>query len=133
MSRKITQLAYLKTLYKSKNLYDANHIFYTMKTLYVTKKVQVLIDNIRYLQADINYTTIFTCQKENIISTTTIKRLNDKLDSDNFIRINKKIIINRVFIRNYSFDNNKIILDNGEIFSLSRRKNRALRDILEIH
>ncbi|WP_165372201.1 LytTR family transcriptional regulator DNA-binding domain-containing protein [Emticicia agri] len=104
-----------------------------MKTLYVTKKVQVLIDNIRYLQADINYTTIFTCQKENIISTTTIKRLNDKLDSDNFIRINKKIIINRVFIRNYSFDNNKIILDNGEIFSLSRRKNRALRDILEIH
>ncbi|MBA4850553.1 LytTR family DNA-binding domain-containing protein [Emticicia sp. BO119] len=103
-----------------------------MEFLYITKKVQVLIDNIRYLQADINYTTIYTCQEESIISTTTIKRLNDKIESGNFIRINRKIIVNKEFIKAYNYWSNKVILDNGETFIISRRKNRALRNVLEL-
>jgi hypothetical protein len=45
-----------------------------MKALNVTQKIQVLLEDIRYLQADINYTIIHTNQDGSIISTMTIKR-----------------------------------------------------------
>ena len=101
-----------------------------MKTLHLTQKTQVLLDNIRYLQADINYTIIHTSQEKSIISSTTIKRLNDKIESQDFVRINKKYVLNKKFIKTYNDTNSSVMLDDGKTFYLSRRKNRSLRDVL---
>ncbi|WP_435353771.1 LytR/AlgR family response regulator transcription factor [Emticicia sp. SJ17W-69] len=98
-----------------------------MKALYVTQKVHVLLDDIRYLQADTNYTIIHTNQDESIISSTTIKRLNEKIESNDFLRINKKYVLNKKFIKAYNDLDSSVMLDDGQTFLLSRRKNRTLR------
>ena len=101
-----------------------------MKSLHVTQKIQVLLEDIRYLQADINYTVIHTNQDGSIISTMTIKRLNDRIESNGFIRINKRYVLNKKFIKSYCDIDNSIMLDDGKTFILSRRKNRMLKGVL---
>lgn len=102
-----------------------------MEALYVTQKLQVPLEDIRYLQADINYTIIHTNQQKSIVSATTIKRLNDRIDSNSFIRINKKYVLNRRIIKSYNGTESSVMIDDGQVFILSRRKEKSLKAILE--
>lgn len=102
-----------------------------MKALYITQKVQIPIEDIRYMEASINYTLVCTSNQGNIISSTTIKRLNDKIDSNGFIRINKKYVLNKKIIKSYNSINCSVMIDDGRVFTLSRRKDKNLRAMLE--
>lgn len=102
-----------------------------MKALYITQKVQIPLEEIRYLQADINYTVIHTFQKKSILSAKTLKRLNDTIETNDFIRINKKYVLNKKIIKAYNCLDSSLMIDDGQVFILSRRKERNLKDILE--
>lgn len=102
-----------------------------MNALHITQKIHVPVDSIKYLQADINYTIIHTCKAKQIISTTTIKRLKDRIQSVDFIRISKKYVLNTRFIKEYDCQKSVIVLDDGQIFTLSRRKNKLFKTLLE--
>jgi DNA-binding LytR/AlgR family response regulator len=102
-----------------------------MKALYITQKFQVPLEEIRYMQADINYTIVYTNNLGSILSSTTIKRLSDKIESSGFIRINRKYILNKKIIKTYNCLESSIMIDDGQIFVLSRRRGRDLRETLE--
>ena len=102
-----------------------------MNALYITQKLQIPIEEIRYLQADINYTIIHTNQEKRILAATTIKRLNDKIESKGFVRINKKYVLNKKIIKRYNFMESSVVIDDGQKFILSRRKCKSLREELE--
>ncbi len=59
--------------------------------------VKIDIENILFFQADDNYSRIFTTQKNYIISST-LKKVSERLDEEQFIRIHRSYIINKNYI-----------------------------------
>ena len=59
--------------------------------------VKVKIDQLMFAKADDNYTRLFTTDKSHILSST-LKKIEEKLPSANFIRIHRSYIINTQFI-----------------------------------
>ncbi len=59
--------------------------------------VKVNIKDIMFIQADDNYSRIYSIQKNYIISST-LKKVAERLDESQFIRIHRSYIINKTFI-----------------------------------
>ncbi|WP_457617620.1 LytR/AlgR family response regulator transcription factor [Lutibacter sp.] len=59
--------------------------------------IKITVDEILFIQADDNYSRIFTTKKNHIL-TSTLKKVNEKLPSFNFIRIHRSYIVNCQFI-----------------------------------
>jgi len=75
------------------------------------------------LVADINYTTIHLCNGEQFIIATTLKRVQQSLDSyGSFVRTNKKIVVNFDYVLSHS--EKQLTLPNNQIVSFSRRQRR---------
>lgn len=75
------------------------------------------------LVADINYTTIHLCNGEQFIIATTLKKVQQSLDSHgNFVRTNKKIVVNWDYVLSHSAK--QLILPNNQIIPFSRRQGK---------
>jgi len=59
--------------------------------------VKVKIEELMFAKADDNYTRLFTVEKNHILSST-MKKIEEKLPSDNFIRIHRSYIVNINYI-----------------------------------
>ncbi len=59
--------------------------------------VKVKVDDILFIQADDNYSRIFTVNKNYLISST-LKKVDNKLPKTNFVRIHRSYIVNINFI-----------------------------------
>jgi len=57
------------------------------------KMIKIMISDIMYIEADRNYTRIFTRHKEHLLSVT-LKTIEEKLSKDIFVRIHRSYIIN---------------------------------------
>ena len=57
------------------------------------KRVKVLLSDILYLESERNYSKIFTKNQEYLLSVT-LKKLEDKLPANVFMRIHRSFIIN---------------------------------------
>ncbi|MEO6893834.1 MAG: response regulator [Ginsengibacter sp.] len=57
------------------------------------KMIKIMISDIMYIEADRNYSRIFTHQKEFLLSVT-LKTIEEKLSKDIFVRIHRSYIIN---------------------------------------
>ena len=76
--------------------------------------------DILMLTADINYTYVhLVCGKVYIV-TKTIKRFEEMLKGQGFIRVNRSVIVNVLFIVNHT--GKEIKLTNGEVIKIPRRK-----------
>lgn len=83
----------------------------------------VELDEIIRLEADNNYTTIFTVNQGKIVVSKTIKDFEDNLDSNNFFRIHKTNIINLKHLRKYSKkDGGLVFMSDGAELSISKRR-----------
>ena len=74
--------------------------------------VKVRVDDIKFIKADDNYSKIYTTGKSHIISST-LKKVEERLDTFNFIRIHRSYIVNLHFVdkikEGYLFiDNNQL-------------------------
>lgn len=105
-----------------------------MKTLYLTRRQQIEIDKIMYLQSESNYTLIHTIHQSKTVASQTLHLIHSSIDYDNFIRISRSHILNIEYISAYSLENNKLTLklSNGERFTASRRRVRNCLDKIEI-
>jgi DNA-binding LytR/AlgR family response regulator len=75
---------------------DANASFIMSDRIFVKHKermVKVFIDEILYIEADRNYSRIFTKTKEYLLATT-LKILEDKLPTRQFIRVHRSFMVN---------------------------------------
>ena len=89
-------------------------------------------NNIIYIQALSNYCKIFLTNGKQIVIAKTLKKVEDILDSYTFLRIHNSIIININFIDKYKIiDYQKVYLQNGTCFTISRRKKIAFKKYLD--
>jgi DNA-binding LytR/AlgR family response regulator len=105
-----------------------------MKTLYLTRRQQIEVNEIMYLQSESNYTLIHTINKPKTIASQTLHLVHSSINYDNFVRISRSFIINIEHISTYSLENNILTLklSNGEKFTASRRRVKNCIDKIEI-
>ena len=88
-------------------------------------KVQDLI----YLQADSNYTTLHLRGTDKIVATRPLGDFEKMLENPEFFRIHKSTIINMNYLKGYSsFEGNYAEMTDGTQLSISRRKLNEFRE-----
>jgi len=60
---------------------------------YKEKMLKIMVSDILYIEADRNYSRIFTCSKEYLLSVT-LKTIQEKISGNFFVRIHRSYIIN---------------------------------------
>ena len=92
------------------------------------KRTHLQLDQIVWLEADINYTKIHYSNGKQIVVPCNLGRIEQKLDcSKNFIRPNRGTLVNLAFLG--GFDDNHIMVKNKKI-AYSRRRKEAIYRIL---
>lgn len=91
------------------------------------------IKDIVYVSAEGNYCKITCSDNTKYTHTKTLKDIESMFsESTYFLRINKSIIINSMYVKNYSKGNECVVtMKNDETFELSRRKKAELNQVLE--
>jgi len=104
-------------------------------TLHKKDKVHFVdIDQIAYIQADRNYCEVITSDNERLVSSKTLLDYEQLLQHySNFLRINKSVMINIRFIREYTKGSTCFIyMKNGsEELEVSRRKKGVILQFLK--
>lgn len=90
-------------------------------------KVTFDVQDVAYLESDINYTIFHLVDGRQYISAFTLKHHFDKLGYTNsFLRLNRSVCVNINFIE--SRLDSAVILRNGKYFSVSRRRQKFLHE-----
>jgi two-component system, LytTR family, response regulator len=84
---------------------------------------QVAYADIIALKADVNYTNVILADKK-IISSHTLKIIEQRLNSNLFVKINRSVVVNKNFIKIFNNDklNAFVTLTNNESFAVSRNQ-----------
>lgn len=91
--------------------------------LQINKKSKVNKFDIVFLEAISNYTCIHTIEKQ-VVSSITLKEVIKRIGSSNFLKINRGLSINKMFIHqvNLDVDNAYILMKNNKKLPISRRR-----------
>lgn len=81
-----------------------------------------------YAEASVNYSDLYLVSGERIVTTKTLKEMEDILEGSNlFLRINKSCLVNVGFIDSYNKQEPYILtLKNGKEFEISRRRKQEV-------
>ena len=83
----------------------------------------IKVDNIIYLEANINYTWFNLLNNEKYLVSKTLKEFEDLLPADTFLRIHNSYIINKNYVDKYiRGEGGEVLLSNGKILEVSKRK-----------
>jgi DNA-binding LytR/AlgR family response regulator len=101
--------------------------------LRLTGRNRIPMEDIMYLESDWNYTTVHTLDKRKHTSGFTLKILEKRIADKSFLRINKGLLINRIYIRDISPMQKEafVRLTNGQTLPVSRRKYKMLKESIE--
>jgi two-component system, LytTR family, response regulator len=96
--------------------------------------VVVPVEQITYLEADINYTLLHTKDNEHYLSARTIKYYEHLLNNNTFIRVHKSHIVNIAYIRDFNIHdkNAELSLEGGKHLEVSRRKLKQFKESHQI-
>lgn len=83
----------------------------------------VKVNDIIYLEANVNYTHIFLSENKKYIVCHTLKDFEEMLSADTFLRIHNSYIINKNFAEKYiRGEGGQVVLTNGTILDVAKRK-----------
>jgi len=83
----------------------------------------IKVEDIVYLEANVNYTHIFMADGSKYVVTRTIKEFEDLLPAERFIRIHNSYIINKDFLEKYiRGEGGHVLMRNGIKLDVSKRK-----------
>jgi len=84
------------------------------------------------IEALSNYSKIYLSNGKSFVIAKVLRWFEDKLTCTKFIRVHRTHLINKSFMHSYSLNHGaKIILQNGEIISVSRRKEKSV--LMDLH
>ena len=87
-------------------------------------RTKVFANEILFFEGDVNYTWIhFKSGKQTIIARTLLF-IEQKTNTENFIRINRKYLVNRKFI--VEIGNDFVVLTDKTVLPISRRRKRGM-------
>lgn len=96
--------------------------------VFLGARTSLLPAQVTHLEAEINYTTVYTALGQKQILSSTIKTVFEFLKPHgNFIRISKKHVVNMEFVKSTSTDS--LTLKNGLTLNPSRRRKRDLCNV----
>lgn len=94
----------------------------------------VEVENIRYLEADSNYTIIHLSGLEKIISSKSLGEFEKVLETNKFFRIHKSNIINLDYLKGFSsYQGYFAILDDNTKLPISRRRFNEFKELVGSH
>ncbi|MCA0363403.1 MAG: LytTR family transcriptional regulator [Bacteroidetes bacterium] len=79
---------------------------------------------VNFLKADNNYTFIYLKDGSRLLTSTTLKKLENRLKSFAFLRPNRSLLVNIQFIK--MSNSETLILENNDIIKISRRRQKRL-------
>ena len=83
----------------------------------------IKLNEIIYLEANINYTSFFLSGHEKYIASRTMKDFEEMLPPDIFLRIHHSYIINKNFAEKYiRGEGGQVVLSNGVVLDVAKRK-----------
>lgn len=99
-----------------------------------TGLVFLQVSDIIRCQSDINYTTIFTKDKQKLVVAKTLKEFEEMLSDFNFYRVHNSHLINLAFIKSYNKGKGGFVTmtDNTDIEVSTRRKDDFLKRLSDI-
>ncbi len=100
-----------------------------METIHVGSWLRIDPADIKLLEADINYTYIHFFDGSQVMVSTTIKQIFHRLPETEFIRVNRKIVVNTGFIEGYYITQKMdylLLLDKSKL-NITRRRKPELR------
>jgi two-component system, LytTR family, response regulator len=81
------------------------------------------LENIIYLEASNNYTSVYLLNQQKFLVTRTLKDFEQILPAETFLRIHHSTIINRDFIEKYiRGEGGQVLMRNGIVLDVSKRK-----------
>lgn len=94
---------------------------------------QIPTKNIMYLEADINYTTIYTIDKTRHMLSFTLSKVEERMADSDFLRINRGLSVNRIYLKNISQLRKEayVTLKNGQVLPVSRRRFKCIQEKLK--
>jgi len=95
-----------------------------------SKTLFLEINNIIYLEADSNYTTIYMNSGASHLTSKTIKYFQEKLSHSKFFRPHQSYLINAEYIKEYNKTESCIILHNQKNIPVSKNKRDGLLQVL---
>jgi two-component system LytT family response regulator len=103
-----------------------------METIFIGSRKHVTADSIKLLEADVNYTTIYFKDGTKVLVSTTMGTIESRLPKDNFVRVNRSIVVNRSAVSHYFIrpDFDEVKLEGAQFVKVSRRRKMEMRKIL---
>ncbi len=108
----------------------------TLERIVVKESGKIMIvpaTEVYYLEAADDYVVISTINKE-YVKNSTMKYYEDKLPSENFVRIHRSCIVNINFIKEiqaYNKETHSVIMKNGKSLKTSRQGSAELKRVLK--
>jgi len=90
----------------------------------------VQIEDVIRLESDVNYTRFYFKDGSKLMVTKTLKEFDKMLSDHSFIRIHQSHLVNTNFIKEYTKQDGKLVLKNGDKISVSSRKKSTLMDMI---
>jgi len=90
----------------------------------------VQIEDVIRLESDINYTRFYFEDGSKLMVTKTLKEFDKMLCDHSFIRIHQSHLVNTNYIKEYTKQDGKLVLKNGDRISVSSRKKSILMDMI---
>lgn len=118
--------------YHKQDLSENEPVAQNLFFLHKSERIRLNPDEVIYIEASVNYARLVTCR----MTLTTSFHLGFFAESlkqhPNFIRINKSHLINLNYLKSLDWqkDTKEACLVNGSRLPISRRKAKALKDIL---
>lgn len=124
----------LPLIRSSEYQYAKSHTTGDVFVLNKYKNKFVHLDDILYIVADSNYSTIYCTNHKKHITSKTLKEMEELLctDSYHFIRIHKSVIVHTKHLVSYQHkgDNLVVMMSNDEVFEVAQRKKTEVKHIL---
>jgi two-component system, LytTR family, response regulator len=105
-----------------------------LNILGLSGREQIPAEDIIYLEADINYTTIYTVSKPKHTMSFTLRKVEERIAGSDFLRINRGLSINRNYLQTISHLKKAafVTMSNGIMLPVSRRRYNNVKENFEI-
>lgn len=103
-----------------------------VKKISINRNDEIALDEILYLQSDVNYTAIHTINRERLVVSRTLGVMENRINEQSFIRISNSHLVNLSFIISCRKDDRRLIvrLNDGQEFHVSRRRVGVIRELI---
>tara|TARA_B110000211_G_scaffold234747_1_gene306024 strand:+ start:247 stop:939 length:693 start_codon:yes stop_codon:yes gene_type:complete len=92
---------------------------------------KINISDIVYCESDNNYTTVVTTDAKKIVTSKTLKHIEDTLPKNGFLRIHRSFLVNKSHIDSFNKVSSEIELKNGNALPVSRANKASLLALFE--